>query len=129
MEKVYRTSKYTQTVLDVIVTLGHCTNADILAKLKNHYPDLSATTIHRITARMLEQGLIMEAPKNNNGAIRYETTDKPHDHFMCNNCDGIKNVNVIDLISPILCSQIEGCEISGRLVIYGNCNQCKRRQS
>ena len=51
-----RTTKYTSAVREFLAVQRHATNTEILAHLQAVYPDISATTVHRITARLYERG-------------------------------------------------------------------------
>ena len=121
----YRTTKYTDSIMEVMGTLGHATNDQILRSLRSRYPELSATTVHRATARLKDRGLLSCAPSDSRGSIRYDINHLPHDHFVCNGCDGIKDISVADGLKPIIEQSLDdGCRINGRLTISGQCNKC-----
>lgn len=119
-----RQTKYCQAIEDVIVTIGHATNSELLALLRKTYPDLSATTVHRATARLASRGTIAIAPPTNDGSMRYDSNTTPHDHFLCVSCGVLKDADVKDKVTPILESSIGDCSISGRLTISGICKKC-----
>jgi hypothetical protein len=68
-----RQTKYCQSIEQTLHKLGHATNAEILIALRKSFPDLSATTIHRATARLASRGKIAIAPADNSGSMRYDT--------------------------------------------------------
>lgn len=119
-----RQTKYCQAIEDQITKLGHATNAELLHELRKTYPELSATTVHRATARLAARGIIALAPPTRDGAMRYDAQTKPHDHFMCESCGVLKDTDIKAVVSPILEAAINGCNISGRLTISGTCKQC-----
>ncbi len=119
-----RTTKYVTEVKKTLAANGHASNALLLKKLQETYPELSATTVHRITARLSERGEIGIAPNLPNGAVRYDANTRPHDHFVCDLCGRLKDIDIADDLIPKILPYLEGCEISGRLVISGNCNKC-----
>jgi Fur family peroxide stress response transcriptional regulator len=119
-----RETKYTTQIVDVIARLGHATNAEILNSVQSMYPEVSATTIHRVTARLVERGYISEAPSDANGSMRFDANNSPHDHFTCTNCGGIRDVDIADEVIPKISKELGGCKITGRLVIYGSCEKC-----
>ena len=121
-----RQTKYCQAIEAVLQSKGHATNAELLAKLQTSFPDLSATTVHRATARLAVRGTIAIAPTAKDGSMRYDANTKPHDHFLCDNCGLLRDTDVKDKIIPILESSIDGCTISGQLTISGTCKQCIR---
>jgi Fur family transcriptional regulator, peroxide stress response regulator len=119
-----RRSKYCSAIEEALQRLSHATNAQLLAALREVYPELSATTIHRATARLMARGKISVAPPALDGAVRYDVTTTPHDHFVCSRCGLLRDANVKGKIAPILEDVIEGCSISGRLTISGLCKRC-----
>ena len=120
-----RNTKYSSALKEAISMQGHATNADLLRTLKDTFPELSATTVHRITARLAESGDIAIAPPSRGGAVRYDHNTLPHDHFMCTGCDGVRDVDIKDELIDLLTSSMDDCHISGRLTISGICSKCK----
>jgi Fur family transcriptional regulator, peroxide stress response regulator len=98
-----RQTKYCEAIREILSRFSHATNNELLTELKKTYPQLSATTVHRATARLAGRDEISPAPAGLDGAMRYDANTKPHDHFMCTVCD---------------------CRISGRLTISGVCKRC-----
>lgn len=119
-----RTTKYTTAVIDTLSSLGHATNAEILEVLHKTYPDVSPTTIHRVTARLKELGKIAEAPADASGSMRYDANSKPHDHFICTGCGRMRDIDVADKLTPTISEALGGCKITGRLVMQGLCESC-----
>ena len=68
-----RQSRYCTAIVSELQTLGHATNTQLLAALQRSYPTLSATTVHRATARLAQRGDIATAPPDSSGAMRYDT--------------------------------------------------------
>ena len=124
---VQRQTKYCLAIESQLKTVGHATNAELLASLRKSYPDLSATTVHRATTRLAERGAISLAPPANDGSMRYDANISQHDHFQCSSCGVLKDANIRDKIIPILEASIEGCTISGPLIINGLCKKCKNQ--
>ena len=122
-----RTTKYTAAVLEYLSRVGHATNADILETLQADYPDLSATTVHRITCRLAERGELRLAPSLSNN-MRYDTNLEPHDHFMCNSCGILKDATLGATLRPAIEDAIgDGCAISGSLTVSGECKRCNQQ--
>jgi Fur family transcriptional regulator, peroxide stress response regulator len=120
-----RSTKYSVAIIDALQGLGHATNLQLLEVLRKNYPDLSSTTIHRITTRLAERGTVRHAPKLSDGSMRYDANTANHDHFMCTECQRLKDVNVSEIVIPILKREIKDCDISGDLIISGICARCK----
>lgn len=125
--KTMRYTKYTQDIIDIIQDKGHATNLEIIDSLRNDYPQVSATTVHRVTSRLCQNRLINEAPADLAGSMRYDSNLSPHDHFICTNCGGIRDINVAEEFIPSISKALGGCKVTGRLVINGSCELCLRK--
>lgn len=119
-----RQTKYSKAVSEFLETKGHATNLQIQESLHKIYPELSATTVHRVTARLLEQNKLASAPPTSDGSMRYDHKTKPHDHFICTNCGGIRDIDVADKLIPLVSDALGGCKITGNLLIHGSCETC-----
>ena len=123
---IHRQTKYCQSLESIIESMGHATNAELHSELRKIYPDVSATTVHRATARMADRGTIGFAPTALDGSMQYDAITKPHDHFQCSSCGILRDTDIKDKVIPILESSIEGCSISGQLTINGTCKACMK---
>jgi Fur family peroxide stress response transcriptional regulator len=124
-----RTTKYTQAVREYMSRVGHATNLDIQRELQKTYPELSATTIHRITARLYEQKLLQLVPFEPGGSMHYDANLGLHDHFYCTRCKTIKDLTIPRDIFESLGTIAEGNIITERLAIMGTCSQCSTRSN
>lgn len=122
-----RQTKYSQAIEKVLRDMGHATNAELLDTMRIAFPLVSATTVHRATARLASRGTIGIAPAKQDGSMQYDANVIPHDHFQCSVCGLLRDTNVKDKIIPILEASIIGCSISGQLTISGTCKQCNKR--
>jgi len=125
MQLKTRKTKYCDAVSDLMHRLGHASNAQILFELQKIYPNLSSTTVHRITARLESRGELAFAPKTQDGALRYDINTHEHDHFLCNSCDSLHDANVSKRVADVFSETIDGCDISGSLTVSGICKKCK----
>lgn len=106
---------------------GHATNAEIHAHMRERFPTVSMTTIHRATARLAERGELGIAPPDKQGAMRYDAKTSPHDHFMCESCGMLRDAELSSAIKPIIEREIgDHCSISGNLTVSGTCKKCTR---
>lgn len=119
-----RTTKYKQEALAALERLGHATNQEIAREVRSLYPTVSDTTIHRVTARLLDAGHISIAPPATDGSMRYDINLKEHDHFYCEACGGIRDIYVAEQLIPTVQDALGGCRITGRLTIHGSCDRC-----
>jgi len=122
-----RTTKYTIAIHELMSQLGHATNTELLSRLRSIYPDLSATTVHRVTARMVERGEIQMAPSSHENSMRFDANVSPHDHFLCERCGLLRDADLGGILRPEIERAIGGdCSISGSLTVSGICKQCHK---
>ena len=124
LTETHRETKYCNAIRGAITKLGHATNRDLLSVLQNEYPELSATTVHRATARLADRGEIGIAPNNKQGAVRYDALASAHDHFNCTVCDRLCDANIRDKVLEVIEDTIKDCSISGNIVLTGICKEC-----
>lgn len=122
-----RQTKYCDAIKLTLTAKNHATNTELLSKLRESFPELSATTVHRATARLASRGEISIAPVSIDGSMRYDANTKPHDHFLCMKCGMLRDTDVKDKVAPILESSMDDCHISGRLTISGVCTECSNQ--
>ena len=119
-----RKSLYADEVMRIVRAQGHATNQEIARILRKHFPAVSDTTVHRVTQRLFDDGMLAKAPMTCAGCLRYDSNLNPHDHFECRFCGGIRDI----IVSPAVRHDIEqalgGCHITGQLTIQGNCQSC-----
>lgn len=123
-----RITKYTDSILSILCQLQHATNAEIAGRMRESYPDISDTTVHRITQRLQSDGVIGLAPASRQGCLRYDFSPESHDHFICSQCDSLQDIKVPDSVRCQIERQLDGCCFDGPLVITGVCQQCKNRR-
>lgn len=122
-----RTTKYMTAVRDCMNRVGHATNVELLTELRAEFPDLSATTVHRITARMVERRELQLAPSGEGNVMRFDANLAPHDHFMCEHCGLLKDAELNGVLGPMIEKAIgDGCSISGSLTVSGTCRACHK---
>lgn len=124
-----RTTKYVSLVRRSMQKLGHATNHELLEMARVDYPKLSATTIHRITNRLLQKGELQLAPSSKSNVLRFDSNLAAHDHFMCEACDMLRDVDLGEIVRPQIEKAIgDGCAISGSLTVSGVCRGCKDKK-
>ena len=119
-----RSTKYCSAVENIVKTLGHATNQQIHAELCRLYPKVSMTTVHRITTRLFLRGIISQAPTTSDGSLRYDANIVEHDHFVCAQCGGIRDVSIAEDVTRVLNKALDGCKVTGRVVVFGTCHSC-----
>jgi Fe2+ or Zn2+ uptake regulation protein len=119
-----RETKYTKDLKTYFKNFNHSTNQQALNYLRLSYPDLTATTVHRITTRLIEQKLLKLAPMNRDRVRRFDSNLKDHDHFHCRNCDLLRDIELPRGIIDQLQDLLGNCKISSDLTISGLCRNC-----
>ena len=124
---VARQTKYASAVKEALQKLGHATNLELLHEIQKVYPEVSATTVHRVTARLKDRGEIGCAPKPTNGSERYDINPEPHHHFMCTICSGVCDVAETAEARTVIeqLKELSGeCALAGTLTMQGVCKDC-----
>lgn len=119
-----RRSKYVDAVRTRMAERCHATNAQLADDLRKVYPDLSDTTVHRITQRLLVDAQLSLAPRAECGAKRFDVNTSSHDHFECTTCQQLIDISVSSNFREELQSSLGGCRIGESLTIRGNCQKC-----
>lgn len=119
-----RCSKYTKEVRNCLSSLQHATNAQIIEYCRRLYPEVSSTTVHRITQRMLCDGEVSLAPSTLKGEKRYDINVWPHDHFRCTVCDHLRDLVDATPYRDAANVGLKGCQLDGPIVISGKCDKC-----
>lgn len=119
-----RNTKYSDAILARMQKVGHATNAELLRELRTKFPELSATTVHRVTARLAQNGVLALAPNDTHGNLRYDSNTNPHHHFYCSCCERLQDVQLSDVVVKELENAVGGCKLNGQLLINGACNKC-----
>lgn len=120
----HRETKYCTAIRQAVAILGHPTNSMLLHYLRAEFPDLTATTVHRVTARLAERGEIGVAPSTKIGAVRYDADTSAHDHFRCTVCDKLCDANIKDKIVATIKTEMKDCRIPGNIILSGICKDC-----
>ncbi len=113
---------------DFLRVNNHATNKVIIDGLRNVYPEISATTVHRITDRLVKNNKIILAPISRNNEMRFDTNIVPHDHFSCQKCDRLRDIELPDSIIQSINDLLSDCRINGNLIISGTCSNCLKKK-
>ena len=119
-----RKSKYSTAVQSALARRQHATNAQLADDLRDVYPDVSDTTVHRVTQRLVTSGQCIKAPLAKCGSRRFDANTTTHDHFECTDCQQLRDINVSDEFRDEIRANVGDCSISGPLTIQGVCQKC-----
>lgn len=120
---MWRKTPQTQLVTSLLNSLGHATNQELVREAHKTMPAMSATTVHRITARLVEAGMASYAPVGD-GVKVIDANVAPHDHFVCRSCGRTIDIALTDLVVEELQKQIPGKLVRRSIVITGVCEIC-----
>jgi Fur family peroxide stress response transcriptional regulator len=96
-----------------------------VAECRKILPEISATTVHRITSRLIQRGALAYGPEIN-GSRLVDINIKPHDHFICDGCMGVKDILIPDNLRESIKKQVPGLISGASLTIRGECNSCNK---
>ncbi len=117
------TTIQTDTVLTALRRLGHATNLELHAAITDHLPQLGLTSLHRITARMVERGEIGAAPSDGRQVV-LDARPEAHDHFVCTVCGGILDIALPDSTISLIQEQLGRHLVRDGIVVRGRCDRC-----
>lgn len=116
-----------QTILETVKSLRtHPTAKEIFSKVREKLPEISFATVYRNLSHLVEQDQL-KSVNFVDDAIRYDSLLREHQHFICNKCKNIydlelsKLLNVEEQVKRIQCHEVE----SFNLELYGVCHKCK----
>jgi Fur family peroxide stress response transcriptional regulator len=124
-----RQTKYLSAVAAFMQSVGHASNMQILQHLRQQFPELSATTVHRITTRMVERGELALAPVTPENSQRYDANLAPHDHFECADCGLLRDITITGDMREALQCTLGDCRFTGQLNIRGTCANCLKKEN
>lgn len=119
-----RRSRYADGIRQILIESGHATNAQIAGLLRRSYPDVSDTTVHRITQRLVTDGEVQYAPNASDGAMLFDSNTTMHDHFECSVCGDLRDITIPKSGRDMIRRAIGDCRVDGSLKIIGKCCGC-----
>lgn len=103
--------------------LGHGTNLQLMRAVRGQFPEITASTVHRITERLVENGVAIYGPSIDTSRV-IDANTVPHDHFVCTSCQGLLDISLDEAAVQCIESQIPGQLLRTSIVISGICQAC-----
>jgi len=125
---IMATTMQSEAVLDALRRVGHATNLQLHQAIVDQMPRLSLTSIHRITARLLERGAIGIGPSDGRMVVLDARTDT-HDHFVCSTCGGTVDLQLPDPVISAIQEQLGQHLVRDGITIRGRCETCRLNES
>ena len=111
-------------ILTNLRAVGHATNLDLHGSLAEMMPRVSLTSVHRITARLLERGEIGVGPSDGCNVVLDVRTDV-HDHFVCTSCGGIVDITLPADVISVIQGQLGQNLVRDGITVRGHCETCR----
>ena len=116
-----------EAILEVFLeTRGHLTSEDLSRKVRELYPHIGHTTVHRTLKIFCDAGLASERHFDD-GATRYEIKEKHHDHLVCVRCRRIIEFesSTIESAQQDIAKRHGFHLLRHRHELYGYCSGCQ----
>ena len=122
-----RNTKQKEIILDILKdkeNMFHPTAGDLVKLVLDKYPSIGQATVYRNINKLVEEGILLKIPTNNN--FRYDINTHTHAHLTCKECG-----KVIDLFDGDYLSIVKNLESKynvkiddTNLVFNGLCDNC-----
>ncbi|KKR07490.1 MAG: Ferric uptake regulator, Fur family [Parcubacteria group bacterium GW2011_GWC2_39_14] len=108
-------------------TLTHPTAEQIFQNMRQELPRISFGTVYRNLDILEKQGLISTVIYSKEH-VRYQVGSMNHSHFVCSNCDKVKNVVIDDLtdLNNQVSRRHKVMVQKYNLIFYGQCANCQK---
>lgn len=122
----YKTAQKMAILRHVKESRNHPTAQEVFEAVKEAMPNISFATVYRNLGALAEAGDIQEVQFIDNKK-RYEGITEPHQHFICESCNRIIDMQLSELLNIGEASEQMRChEVkSFNLELIGICAKCK----
>ena len=83
-----RNTKQKEIILDILKdkeNMFHPTAGDLVKLVLDKYPSIGQATVYRNINKLVDEGILLKIPTNNN--FRYDINTHTHAHLTCKECD------------------------------------------
>lgn len=125
--KATRYSKQREAILDELRgRIDHPTADQVYYTLKNKHPELSLGTVYRNLGFLADKGDILKLDIGD-GTYHYDGNIHPHVHFLCTDCQEIKDVDIKPEIYELIASSLDHYVEKIGITIEGQCKHCNQK--
>lgn len=110
-------------VREALTRLGHATNHQLHQEAVRSLPRLSIASVHRITARLVDNGQARYAPSDGRTVVLDANPD-PHDHFRCTSCGGMFDIALGPAVVDQIQTQLGRNIVRDGITVHGCCEVC-----
>lgn len=124
-------SRQRESIRDFVHSCHEHPTADMVyAGIREEFPNISLGTVYRNLSLLVELGEITKI-STDSGPDRFDCNIKPHSHFICTQCQCIRDIELpdTDYIEKMAAENFDGEIISHVTTFYGICKDCLRKNS
>jgi Fe2+ or Zn2+ uptake regulation protein len=107
-------------ILKELQKKGHANIDEIYEDIKEMFPSISLATIYKNITALKEEGIITEVCLHQKP--KFEIKKEPHAHFICTNCNKVKDIPLKDVLNPDIERKYPNTQ--KEFYIYGVCEEC-----
>lgn len=123
---MWRKTPQTILIITTLNSMGHATVQELSAEARKSFPGLTNSTVHRITSRLVANGMASTAPSLNHVKL-IDANTQPHDHFLCQVCYKIVDIKISDDSFMRIQEQLPGELLRDNILIAGVCKKCQHK--
>ncbi len=120
---MWRKTPQTTLIRELLAKKGHATNQELAAAARKTFPDMTNTTVHRITTRLVVASMAAYAPSLDHVKV-IDANTEDHDHFLCQGCNRLVDVKLTDATFNQLQSQLPSRLSRHNILVAGMCEKC-----
>lgn len=122
-----RSTRQLVTTLEVLAAAtDHPTAEQILLRVRERLPRVSLGTVYRNLEKLRAQGHL-RVVNIGPGVARYDALLSEHDHFVCDTCNGVIDLDRLPEGGDVIRLRAEGYQVRCRsVVVHGLCRPCAR---
>lgn len=123
-----RTTRQLVAVYDALRAADHPTAEELLRRVRQSLPRISLGTVYRNLEKLRSQGRIRVLHLGG-GVARYDALLSDHDHFLCEGCGAVVDIDALPRAAAPAWLGREGYLVrAARLAFHGLCPACARKQ-
>lgn len=121
---MWRKTPQTILIKQLLVDKGHATNQELAKEARKTFQNLTNTSVHRITSRLVAAKMASYAP-NLSGVKVIDANITNHDHFACQVCGKLIDIKLSDKFFDQLQDQLPGKLSHENMLVAGVCKKCE----